>query len=120
MKKFYSSSPFVHFVSFFIIGLFISWFVSLIQDGWSHRLFLNFPIVIFFLLFSYLLEVKGELTNYSKGIFYGGYFFSVGTFMSLIIYRNPFSFKLLFLYVFLAFLGTIVWLFICQHFAHSK
>lgn len=69
MKKFYSTSPFVHFVSFFIIGLFISWFVSLIQDGWSLRLFLNFPIVIFFLLFSYLLEVKGELANYSKGFF---------------------------------------------------
>ncbi|MBU5365014.1 hypothetical protein KQI33_06480 [Enterococcus devriesei] len=77
MKKFYSSSPFVHFVSYFIIGLFISWFVSLIQDGWSLRLFLNFPIVIFFLLFSYLLEVKTELTNYSKGIFYGGFFLAL-------------------------------------------
>lgn len=74
MKKFYSNHPIIHFVSFFIIGLFIIWFVRLIQDGWSLRLFLNFPIVLFFLLFSYFLETKAELTNYSKGIFYGCFF----------------------------------------------
>ena len=107
-------------LSFFVIALISDWRLELFRNGWSLRIFLNIPIVLFFLLFSYLIETRTELSRTWRNLLYGTYIFVIGSVMSFVIYHNPFNFQSFFLYFSFAFFGSIIWGLICQILANAK
>lgn len=101
-------------LTLFVISLISDWILELIRNGWSLKVFLNIPTVLLFLLFSYLLETKSELSKTVRNVLYGSYFFLVGSTMAFVVYHNNFDLKPIFLYLGFAFFGSILWGFICQ------
>lgn len=95
-------------------GLLLSWIRDLFLNGWSIKSAYNILIVLLFLVCSYYIEVKTPLTDKIRIVIYFLYFFVIGTFASAIIYQNQLNGQMMFLYVFLSFTGSLIWLFFCK------
>lgn len=95
-------------------GLLLSWIRDLFLNGWSIKSAFNILIVLLFLFCSYYIEVKTPLTDKIRIVIYFLYFFVIGTFASAIIYQNQLNGQMMFLYVFLSFTGSLIWLFFCK------
>ena len=95
-------------------GLLLSWIRDLFLNGWSIKSAYNILIVLLFLVCSYYIEVKTPLTDKMRIVIYFLYFFVIGTFASAIIYQNQLNGQMMFLYVFLSFTGSLIWLFFCK------
>jgi hypothetical protein len=95
-------------------GLLLSWIRDLFLNGWSIKSAYNILIVLLFLVCSYYIEVKTPLTDKMRIVIYFLYFFVIGTFASTIIYQNQLNGQMIFLYLFLSFIGSLIWLFFCK------
>lgn len=95
-------------------GLLLSWIRDLFLNGWSIKSAYNILIVLLFLVCSYYIEVKTPLTDKMRIVIYFLYFFVIGTFASAIIYQNQLNGQMMFLFVFLSFTGSLIWLFFCK------
>ncbi|MGX7228990.1 hypothetical protein ACWOCJ_02255 [Enterococcus pseudoavium] len=98
----------------FVGSLLFDWIRDLSTNGWSVKTMFNIVIVLVFLLCSYFIEEKTGLSDKIRTLFYFFYFWILGTFASAIIYQNTLNGQMVFLYLFLAFSGSLVWLFLCK------
>lgn len=95
-------------------SLLFNWLQDLLENGWSIKSAYNILIVLLFFVCSYYIEVKTPLTDKIRIVIYFLYFFVIGTFASTIIYQNQLNGQMMFLYVFLSFTGSLIWLFFCK------
>lgn len=104
----------------FFGSLLFDWSRDLYTNGWSLKSLFNITAVLLFLIASYLVERKTSLSPTVRGLFYFLYFLIIGTIASAIIYSNQLNGQMLFLYFFLSFVGTLIWLFVCKKLRAKK
>lgn len=90
------------------------WSHELYTNGWSDKPLFNILIVSLFLIASYFIETRTSLSDKIRTFFYFVYFLIIGTFASAIIYQNQLNGQMIFLYLFLSFIGSLIWLFFCK------
>lgn len=100
--------------------LLFNWLRDLFINGWSLKSVFNILIMLLFLVYSYVIEMKTSLSNKFRLLFYFLYFFVIGTFASAVIHQNQLNGQMIFLYIFLSFIGSLVWLFICKQLKTKK
>lgn len=98
----------------FIGSLLFTWLRDLYTNGLSSQSLFNIVIVLLFLMASYFIEAKTTLNTSLRALFYSCYFFIIGTFGSAFIYQNQLNVQILFLYLFLSFIASFMWLLICK------
>ncbi|MGO3603763.1 MAG: hypothetical protein ACTIOK_10115 [Enterococcus malodoratus] len=98
----------------FIGSLLFTWLRDLYTNGLSSQSLFNIVIVLLFLMASYFIEAKTTLNTSLRALFYFCYFFIIGTFGSAFIYQNQLNVQMLFLYLFLSFIASFMWLLICK------
>lgn len=98
----------------FIGSLLFTWLRDLYTNGLSSQSLFNIVIVLLFLMASYFIEAKTTLNTSLRALFYSCYFFIIGTFGSAFIYQNQLNVQILFLYLFLSFITSFMWLLICK------
>lgn len=101
-------------------SLLFTWTREIYLNGWSLETFFNIANILLFLLTSYSIESKTRLSTTTRGLFYFSYFFIVGTFATVVIYKNPINGQMLFVYLFLSFIGSLIWQFICKKLKTKK
>ncbi len=103
------------FVLVLFIGyLLFTWLRDLYTNGLSSQSLFNIVIVLLFLIASYFIETRTALNYLLRALFYFCYFFIIGTFGSAFIYQNQLNVQMLFLYLFLSFITSFMWLLICK------
>lgn len=98
----------------FIGSLLFAWIKDLSINGFSLQSLFNIVIVLLFLMASYFIEAKTTLNTSLRALFYFCYFFIIRTFGSAFIYQNQLNVQMLFLYLFLSFIASFMWLLICK------
>lgn len=102
------------FLVLLVGGLLSDWSHELYTNGWSIIPLFNILIVSLFLIASYFIETRSSLSDKIRTFFYFAYFLIIGTFASAIIYQNQLNGQMIFLYLFLSFISSLIWLFFCK------
>ena len=112
--KIKKTNMYIVFLILLMVFPLYDWSHELYTNGWSTKPLFNILIVSLFLIASYFIETRSSLSDKIRTFFYFVYFLIIGTFASAIIYQNQLNGQMIFLYLFLSFIGSLIWLFFCK------
>lgn len=108
------TNMYIVFLILLVVFPLSDWSHELYTNGWSVKPLFNILIITLFLIVSYFIETRTSLSDKIRTFFYFAYFLIIGTSASAIIYQNQLNGQMLFLYLFLSSIGSLIWLFFCK------